>query len=459
MIMSSKKLYSIGALALIPALLILDLNLAVFSQGIHREFKESDERLDNPDRGFYIQVDTERPEKIKEAAEDVRLILLALDLEDCAQQESIPQKKLDELRKALHEAEQEHMSVIFRAAYGFQQDVEEPKDIKYMHRHIEQISGVLNDYAEQILVVQAGMLGAYGEWHSSRYLTGSEEECRESRLYVLRQWEDHLAPEIKLAVRRPRFVREAREEGILTGRLGVHNDALLSTESDMNTYDDPDMSREEELRWMQAELAGQCNGGEMPTPGSLNAPKNADREFSLMGLSYLNLKYNKDIIKSWSGQQLNGMNAKRYFENHLGYRLYISGMDMDLYHFQRWVTDSEIKMDLTVTNSGYGCLPEKYKVFLIAWNGEKEISREVRLSELSRISNGQSFTAQLTWELPKKFVEDREEIRLGLKIAPEEGADERDSVKLAGSGFACEDGVYSLVTLRHSFLTWLEASV
>lgn len=458
--MSSKIVYAVGVGVVASALLMLDVNLVLLNQSIRREFGESDRRLDNPDRGFYIQVDTGRPENIQKAAEeeDVRLILLAFDLKDCAQEEEIPEEKLEELRTALRTAGEAHVSVIFRAAYSFRKDVEEPEDIQRMGRHIEQISAVLNDYRDQILVVQAGMLGEYGEWHSSRYLDGSEEDCRESRLYILRQWEELLDPEIKVAVRRPRFIREAQEAGVLPGRLSLHNDALLSTESDMGTYDDPALDREEELRWMQTNLADQYNGGEMPAPGELNEPENADREFSLLSLSYLNLKYNKDIIENWSEQTLDGVNAKRYLENHLGYRLYISEIRMDVYHFQKRLSALPVPVRLTLTNSGYGRLPEKYNVFLIAGNGEEQLCQQIQLSELSQISNGQSCTAELTWELPQEFVKDKEEIQIGLKIAPKEDSDLRECIELANSGLACENGVYSIATLR-PVLLWLAASI
>lgn len=146
-------------------------------------------------------------------------------------------------------------------------------------------------------------------------------------------------------------------------------------------------------------------------------------------------------------------------ENHLGYRLYLSQLDMDLYHLRRWAADSKIDVQLTFVNSGYGRLPEKYQVFLTADNGEEQITRAVPVPELNRISNGQSSKVTLTWELPREFVKDREEIRLGFKIAAEEDAEERDCVKLANSGFDCEEGTYALASLQQAHFTWLEASV
>ncbi len=251
-------------------------------------FQETDQVLDNPGRGFYIQIDSGRADKIPDAAKEVRVILLAFDMEGYLSGD-LPEEKLGELREALRAAKREHVTVVFRAAYGFHGEVTEPEQIGQMGRHIEQIAEVLNQSADQILVVQAGMLGSYGEWHSSRYLEGTGDQQRESRLYILRQWEACLAPQIKVDVRRPRFIREAAEEGILSGRLGIHNDALLSTDSDMGTYDAPGMEREDELVWMQEHLIRQVNGGEMPVLGELSMPGNADREFAMMHTGYLKI--------------------------------------------------------------------------------------------------------------------------------------------------------------------------
>lgn len=74
------------------------------------ELTESGRPLENPDRGFYIQVRTEQPDSIQEAEEEVRLILLACDLEGY-EDAPIPEEKLEELETALREAEREHMEI------------------------------------------------------------------------------------------------------------------------------------------------------------------------------------------------------------------------------------------------------------------------------------------------------------------------------------------------------------
>lgn len=424
-----------------------------------RIFAESDKSIANPDRGFYIQVQSSRPDKIPDIAKEVRIILLAFDIEGCTG-EDLPADKLEELEIALHTAKQEHVAVIFRAAYGFCADVKEPEEIEYMGRHIEQMAEVLNDYQEEILVVQAGMLGAYGEWHSSRYLDGTEEEKRESRLYILRSWEAHLKEEIKVAVRRPRFIREAMAENILKGRLGIHNDALLSTESDMGTYDEPGMERADELAWSKEYLKGQVNGGEMPTPGAFNEPENANQEFAQLHISYLNLKYNEEILSRWSQMRLEGMEAKGYLENHLGYRVFVPEIDARRFYFSGELLRDGLQMRIHLCNTGYASVPERYRVFLTAGNGEEFICKEIEAAQLYQISNGESMTKELNIQIPEKLLEGGEAVVVGLKIAPDAyDADDRDCVELANPDFHYQEGVNEIALLTWKWNGVLEVTI
>ncbi|MBD5544259.1 MAG: DUF4832 domain-containing protein [Lachnospiraceae bacterium] len=420
----------------------------IWQRKIQWDFQEGKQVLTNPDRGFYIQVNSANYERIPELAKEARVILLAFHMDEYILGD-LSEEKLDELRCAMDTAGKEHVAVVFRAAYGFQDGVLEPDGIEQMGRHIEQISRILNDYEENILVVQAGMLGEYGEWHSSIYLKGNEEEQKRSRLYILEQWETYLNPGIKVAVRRPRFIREAMEENILEGRLSLHNDALLSTDSDMGTYDDPAMDRTAELKWMEEALAEQVNGGEMPTPEEWSLPENAVKEFASMHVSYLNLKYNEAVIERWSKMSIEGMNAKDYLENHLGYRLFLSELAMKKLYLEPELYVTGMQMDIKLCNTGYGALPSKYKVFLSLDSGEKQILQEIQMPELYRISNAQTVEKQITVKLPKEFVEESGKIVIGLKIAgDQEVENEADCVELANEEFSYRNGINEVISLQ-----------
>ena len=420
----------------------------IWNKKIHWDFQESNQVLTNPGRGFYIQVNSADYERIPEVAKEVRVILLAFHMDEYIQSE-IPEEKLDQLRHALDTAKKEHMAVVFRAAYGFHDEVLEPDEIQGMGKHIEQISRVLNEYEEDILVVQAGMLGEYGEWHSSIYLEGNEEEQKRSRLYILKQWEEYLNPGIKVAVRRPRFIREAMEANILKGRLSLHNDALLSTDSDMGTYDDPGMERADELKWMEGNLAEQVNGGEMPTPEEWSLPKNAEKEFAMMHVSYLNLKYNEEVIERWSSMSIHGMNAKSYLENHLGYRLFLTEIGMREVYLEPELSMAGMQMSIKLCNAGYGAVSPEYKVFLSLDSGKEQIFQEIQIPEIYYISNGQTVKKQVSVKLPKEFLQGSEKIVIGLKIARDEGNDEeKDCVQLANEEFIYHGGVNEMMSLQ-----------
>lgn len=388
--------------------------------------------LENPGRGFYIQVDSARTDKIPDLARQVRVILLAFDIGEYTDA-PLPRDKLAELDDALRAADQAHLSVVFRAAYGFCPDVREPEDPALIDEHIAQIAGVLNRWSHRILTVQAGMLGDYGEWHDGRYLGGGELPDREYRLYVLQSWQDHLDGSIQVAVRRPRFIREARAAGILDGRLGLHNDALLSTQSDMGTYDDPDYSFERELAWMDGALDEVYNGGEMPALSERSQPDNAHRELAALHLSYLNLRYNEDVLDAWRGTDMPGapgQTAFDYIERHLGYRLWVTRITAA----RSLLTDligPTLDLSLSLQNDGYAALPPGYRVYLELYDeaGTRLQWIELDRSPLNRVCGGSQATLTVRLEMPGALKDGP--LVLGLRIAPDTGTAGPDCVELA----------------------------
>lgn len=412
-------------------------------------FKQSVKPLSNPGRGFYIQLNSEKYERMPMLAEQVRLVLLAFDIKGAGDQ-PIEEEKLQELELALQAAEQQRVTVIFRA-YGFEPDVDEPESLESVGMHIAQISQLLNRYRPQIAVVQAGMLGQYGEWHGGRFLSSDEveeAERQENRLYILRQWEKYLDATIKVAVRRPRFIREAQEEGILINRLSLHNDALLSTESDMGTYDDPQMDTEAELAWIEEHLADQYNGGEMPVLGERSQPANAHQELQQFHASYVNLMYNEEVIEYWKQADILGTEQREtafsFIERHLGYRLYVEEISVrsSLMDFLR---GREGRVEILLRNSGYAALPAEYKLYLELQDADGErCIYQIDSEELYTACNGESIRAAI--DLPK--MEDGTVVGFYLQIAADVRVDEKMCAQLANDEFPFENGVNQLLVLQ-----------
>ena len=169
----------------------------------------------------------------------------------------------------------------------------EPADFDVLLTHVRQIAGVLNEYADVVVSVECGMIGPWGEMHSSKYDDASHPEYDTA---VVRTWLDELDPRIKLQVRGPKYLFRlfrkevlGRTSGNVDGetvlarlselpdweRLGLFNDGYLGTCADYGTFTDGirsfatgngvnNFTRAQAMRWL-SRLRGVPYGGELAT--------------------------------------------------------------------------------------------------------------------------------------------------------------------------------------------------
>lgn len=326
-------------------------------------FSENNKSVLNPMQGFYVQVNTDDAENIKRLKKNdaVSLCLLAYNLNGF-QETDISKEKMEELRTALEIARISDMGVIFRAAYGFSEgyDTKEPQKFDRVTAHIEQMAPVLNEYKDVILAVQAGMLGPWGEWHSSRFYTDDETE-KKVFCTVAKNWHDTLDNSLQLQLRTPAHIREAVNKGVPISRLGFHNDALVSSGDDMGTYSS--LGREEDISWVKEKLYGSFTGGETADVSRFSNPELAIPEFYDLGLTYLNLKYNPDVIQKFKDKQYSGESAFEYIKKHLGMRLYLS--EAVITEKTSAIGGSTVKLKLTFTNTGFATIREDLRLWFI----------------------------------------------------------------------------------------------
>lgn len=437
---------------LIPMLLLLVVSATIFWL-FFRNFRvniftEGSKSLDNPSRGYYWQVDSANFSEFTELEQQgFRIVFLAFDISDFSDCEISP-KKLEELSLALQMAKEHHLSVVFRAAYGFEKIPQEPDSLEQIGRHVEQIARIINDYADNLICIQAGLLGSYGEWHSGKYLSEEGAQAKASRLYLLKQWETYLDSGIQVALRRPRFIREAVENGIMMGRLTFHNDALVSTDNDMGTYDDKGYSRVQELEWVSTELLKQKIGGEMPMLGELSRADKANEEFQKLHLSYLNRSYQQEVFNDWLQDSLKSQNAEQYIQNHIGYRWYLSSWKLPKRIPNVFGRISGLSFEINFVNSGYAPLDDRLNIYLLVQRGNERLVNQLE-SEQSAVScNGQGICYQGRVPYPQS---DGEIIDIGIKIAPNvQETDEKNCVKLANESLPFDDGIYWIASYKEN---------
>ena len=156
----------------------------------------------------------------------------------------------------------------------------EPADFDVMLAHVRQIAGVLNEYADVVVSIECGMIGPWGEMHSSKY----DNALYDTR--IVRTWLDELDTRIKVQVRSPKYLYRLVQKEVLgtTGnldgetvlerldelpgweRIGLFNDGYLGTTYDYGTYAGlngiNNFSRPQAVRWL-ARVPAVPYGGEL----------------------------------------------------------------------------------------------------------------------------------------------------------------------------------------------------
>ena len=278
--------------------------------------------------------------------------------------------------------------------------------------HIRQIAAVLNDYADVVPSIECGIIGQFGEMHSSKYDDASHPEYDTT---IVRTWLDELDPRIKVQVRSPKYLfRLFRREvlGAMSGnvsgetvlarltelkdwdRIGLYNDGYLGTVYDYGTFTDANginnFSRAQANRWLEA-LRDIPYGGEIATlttdeqenawPPFVQSGFNQVEEWYRCHLSYLRgtpdsmrvvrkmkqytfteSAYAFDGMPSLS--EWNGRNLLELMRSHMGYRFVLRASRLT----DAVAPGGTLQLAFDVENTGFGDLfcPTKTEVLLQA---------------------------------------------------------------------------------------------
>lgn len=278
-------------------------------------------------------------------------------------EQALTEAHLAQIQRAFDLMQQNGLKAVMRIAYDFEGNSNpEPEALETVLYHIDQLKPVLTANADLIYVMEAGMLGPYGEWHSSRFLAVDEKQ------QVLDHLLDSLPENRSILLRRPQFYRDIYGGNPLTekvafsqrnnARIGFHNDAFLSTENDMGTY--RTLSREEELDWLDVHTQYVPFGGEaIRAESSYNDFDNAIYEMQQVHCQYLNGTYDVNVKNKWKGSTYLGeetaywgQDGLKYIEDHLGYRFVLKDSRISASAVQ----GGRFFMELSIENTGFGNL-------------------------------------------------------------------------------------------------------
>lgn len=284
------------------------------------EYTENNEDIANPERGFYrhTETGTSNYSFLNETtlqgyrAEGFTLILRLFYLNGFVDSD-ISEEYLDNMQQDFNAMRAAGVKAVVRFAYTKRQyapygDATPARVVS----HIKQLESVLKRNSDVIAVVQAGFVGAWGEWyytdHFSENLGAPTAEDWANRRAVVYALLDALpenravqlrTPEIKFKITESTtpITEEQAFSGTAESRLGHHNDCFLASATDVGTYTS---NMEAEKAYLEQEtkylpMGGETCGVSIPYSECPNALEQMER----FHYSYLNSGYHPDVLSSW----------------------------------------------------------------------------------------------------------------------------------------------------------------
>lgn len=196
-------------------------------------------------------------------------------------------------------------------------------------RHIEQLKPILQEYSDVIFVLQAGFIGCWGEWYyTNNFVAGPQTtEDYQPRKHVCDALLDALPSNRQIELRTPTYkmkmygyaladtiTRAEAHQPTTKARLAGHNDCYLASSTDQGTFSTPS-----EKEYWKAETKYTIMGGETCELSNFCKCDNTLKSMADQHFSYLNISYNKDVIRYWTKNSCYDEIKRR-----LGYRLTIT---------------------------------------------------------------------------------------------------------------------------------------
>ena len=315
-------------------------------------YAPSDENFPNPERGFYAHREVQaegsplRVADLKAQRSRGRSLILRIYYLKTFRDKDLSQKQLDLIRQDFEVMREAGVKCVLRFAYS--QDIGQPDaPLSIVLRHLEQLQPLLQANADVIAVMQAGFIGAWGEWHSSTHNLDNTVAHRTILSKIL-----EVLPKTRMVqVRTPAFKQqiysstqplepEQAFDASDIARTGHHNDCFLANWNDYGTYQDTLRQK----RYISLDARFVPMGGETCNPSSYSGCENALNEMARLHWSYLNRNYHPTVLNGFVND-----GCMPEIEQRLGYRFVL----LDGQASEAVKPGSGFQVALRVTNAGW----------------------------------------------------------------------------------------------------------
>ena len=324
----------------------------------------------NPERGFSLPG---TPSNIASARQGNMTLVHTYFRLDPFKSKPLTSEFLSEVQKHFDAVRAAGIKSVPRFIYNFPSGLplkpgDEDAPLPRALEHIDQLEPVLRRNSDVIAFLEAGFVGAWGEWHNST----SGLDTTASKSAVLKRLLRALPKDRFISVRYQRdktaiFSRTApaTADEILAGtdfgRVAHHNDCFLAAPDDWGTYqptDDEAVKRQKAFLSVENEHAPQggetCNAG--PEAQPFIGCGHALREIERLHWTQLNAAYHPGVIDRWRREGCFDQIAKR-----LGYRLRLVSASL-----QSTVrTGARLTGTFTIANDGFAAPYNERSVELI----------------------------------------------------------------------------------------------
>ncbi len=362
----------------------------------------TDETWRNPARGFYhvytydLTACEAEEDWIWSLQKKERLALVLIDIGGCADR-ALSDAELQKAARIFSLFAENQMQMIVRVVYdrmgrGMER---EPKMIAQVQSHMRALAPVLRQYADHIFLFQGLLIGSWGEMHDSRYLDAPSIRS------LYRTLRDATGGQIRISVRKPQYQRMLREpDGTIP--VGLYDDAILGSDTDMGTFgwiDDPSddtimWTPPTELSFIRQQAGMLPCGGEL-LAGALEQPwEQVLTRFRTMQLTYLNRVHEPVVWEQWAAMKdpcdtVSHRSRLETVRALLGYR-YVLG---EVAFSQR---ASDGVFDITIRNEGFACCYDSLRLELDAAGQRASVRLDGKM-----LAAGTDTRLSLTMPLPE----------------------------------------------------------
>ena len=313
----------------------------------------------------------------------------------------LPQEFLNTVQADLNTARLGGVKVVPRFSYTNNQNGDDAA-LDTILLHINQLAPVFQENYDVIAYLEAGFIGAWGEWYySSHHLNNTTS--RRSVLFALL---DALPVKRAVVVRTPDYKRKIFQidspldsteafTGSDRSRTGAHNDCFLASATDYGTYLDNDIEGDKD--YLNQDNRYLPQGGETCCDCGFAGCTNALTDLARMHWSVLNKDYNHNVLDRWITEGCMDEVKRR-----LGYRFEL---------IEATISDSikpggVFSLDFKIVNEGFASPFNPRNLEIILRNSDNLKYRLVADDDPRFWLPGDTITVNVNCGIPSNMTED-----------------------------------------------------